>query len=127
VDEDRGFDLDAAGLRAGGADLATAVEVLAVKLEAALPAETVVRRRSRGLLSREKVVEEIEVALGDWRYALRIDRGRVEASRRQSVRGIAIRSEALDLDAWLQALTAELREQAATSEQARTALERLVG
>ena len=59
--EDRGFDLDAAGLRAGSADMATGIEVLAAKLEDALPAETAVRRRSRGFLSREKVVEEIEV------------------------------------------------------------------
>jgi uncharacterized protein YhdP len=127
MDEDRGFDLDAAGLRAGSADLATGVEVLAAKLEGALPAETVVRRRSRGFLSREKVVEEIAVALGDWRYAVRIDGGRVEASRQQTVRGVAIRREALDLDAWIAALTGELREQAATSTQARAALERLVG
>lgn len=127
MEEDRGFDLDAAELRAGGADVATAVEVLAAKLEAALPAATTVRRRSRGFLSREKVVEEIEVALGDWRYALQADGRAVEASRRQAVRGVVIRREQLDLDAWLSALTAELREQARTSEQARAALERLVG
>jgi hypothetical protein len=127
MEDERGFDLDAAGLRAGSTDLATAVEVLAVKLEDALPSATAVRRRSRGLLSREKVVEEIEVALGDWRYALRRDGGRVEASRQQAVRGVVIRREPLDLDAWLTALAAELREQAATSEHARAALDRLVG
>lgn len=127
MDEDRGFDLDAAGLRAGSADLATGIEVLAAKLEDALPAATVVRRRSRSLFSREKVVEEIEVALGDWRYGLRMERGRVEASRQQTVRGVVIRREPLDLDSWLAAMAAELREQAATSEQARAALERLVG
>lgn len=127
MEEDRAFDLDAAELRLGGADVATAIEVLAVKLEAALPAATTVRRRSRGFLSREKVVQEIEVALGDWRYALESDGGGVEASRRQAVRGVVIRREQLDLDAWLAALSAELREQARTSEQARAALERLVG
>jgi hypothetical protein len=127
MEDDRAFDLDAAGLRADGADLATAVEVLAAKLEAALPAQTAVRRRSRGLLSREKVLEEVEVELGEWRYALEMRRGRPEASRRQVVRGIVIRREALDLDAWLAALTAELREQAATSAQVRAALDRLVG
>lgn len=127
MEDDRGFDLAAAGLRADGADLATAVEVLASKLEDALPRETAVRRRSRGFLSREKVVEAIEVALGDWRYALEVVDGRVEASRRQTVRGIVIRREPLELDAWVGALTDELREQARTSEQARAALERLVG
>ena len=124
---DRAFDLDAAELRADGADLGTRIDVLAAKLEGALPDQTVVRRRSHGLLSRRRVVEEVEAALGDRRYGLRVDRGRVECARRQAVRGIVIRSEELDLDAWLAALTADLREQAATSEQARAALERLVG
>jgi hypothetical protein len=127
MEEDRGFDLAAAGLRADGGDVASGVEVLGAKLEGALPRETTVRRRSRGFLSREKVVEAIEVDLGDWRYALAIDHGRVEASRAQTVRGIVIRREPLDLDAWVGALTGELREQARTSEQARAALERLVG
>jgi hypothetical protein len=127
MEDDRGFDLDAAGLRADGADLATGIEVLAAKLEDALPAETAVRRRSRGLLSREKFVEAVEVALGDWRYTLRMEDGRVDASRAQAVRGVVIRREALDLDAWVAGLTAELRERAATSGQARAALERLVG
>jgi hypothetical protein len=126
--EDRGFDLDAAGLRAGSADLATGIEVLAAKLEDALPAETAVRRRSRGLLSREKVVEEIEVALGEWRYSLRSAGGAtVEGNRAQAVRGVVIKREPLSLEAWVESLTAALREQAATSEQARTALDRLVG
>jgi hypothetical protein len=127
MEDDRGFDLAAAGLRADGADVASGIEVLAAKLEGALPRETAVRRHSRGFLSREKVVEAVEVALGDWRYTLELSDGRVDASRRQTVRGIVIRREALDLDAWVAALTGELREQAQTSEQARAALERLVG
>jgi len=125
--DDLAFDLDAAGLRADGADVATAVEVLARKLELALPAQATVRRRSRRLLSRDKVVEGIEVRLGDWRYALDVRDGRAEAAREQAVRGIVIRREPLELAAWVQSLTGELREQAATSADARAALERLVG
>src|SRR5262249_18296413 len=64
------FDLDAAGLRADSGDLAAYVEVLARKLEDALPQQTVVSRRSKGFLSREKVVDTIEVTLGDFRYTL---------------------------------------------------------
>jgi hypothetical protein len=121
------FDLDASALRADGADLAVYLEVLASKLEAALPAETTVQRRSKGMLSREKVVAAIEVTLGDERYALERDGRAVSASRRREVRGVVIKREPLELAAWVQALTGRLRELAADSAAARAALERLVG
>jgi hypothetical protein len=120
------FDLDAAGLRADGRDVAAGVEVLAVKLEAALPSECRVQRRARSLFNRDKVVEAIEVRLGDSRYSLRQHPGRVEASRDREVRGVVIKRESLGLPDWVAALEGELREQAQTSAAARTALERLV-
>jgi hypothetical protein len=127
VSDDLGFDLDAAGLRADGAELTSGIEVLALKLEAALPGRTTVRRRAKRLLSRDKVVEAIEVRLGDWRYALRVDGGRADTAREQEVRGVVIKREPLELGAWMAALTAELRAEAATSAEARAALDRLVG
>jgi hypothetical protein len=127
MSDDLGFDLDAAGLRADGAELASGVEVLAAKLEGALPAQTVVRRRSKRLLSRDKVVEAIEVRLGDWRYALRVANGRADAAREQQVRGVVIKREPLEVGAWVAALTGELRAEAANSAEARAALDRLTG
>lgn len=127
MSDDLSFDLAAAGLRADGADLATTVEVLARKLEEALPHETRVTRRSKRFLSGEKVVETIEVALGDCRYALSVRGRQVEAVRAQEVRGVVIKREPLDLDPWVQALATHLGEQAQTSAQARAALTRLLG
>ncbi|WP_028063460.1 hypothetical protein [Solirubrobacter soli] len=121
------FDFDASTLRADGAEVGVFVEVLAAKLESALPAETEVRRRAKGFLSREKVVEAIEVTLGDQRYALQRRDRAVTASRAQEVRGVVIKRQPLELDAWVDALTAQLRELAEDSTAARTALERLVG
>ena len=118
------FDLDAAGLRADGADLAAYIEVLARKLEDALPRQTEVRRRSKGFLSREKVVDTIEVTLGEYRYS--IARGG-RATRAKEVRGVVIKREELGLEAWVGGLAGELREMAAGSAEARAALERLVG
>ena len=118
------FDLDAAGLRADGADVTTYVEVLARKLEDALPRQTVVRRRSKGLLSREKVVDTIEVTLGEHRYALNRDG---EATRAKEVRGVVIKRESVGLDEWVGGLAEQLRELAASNAQARDALDRLVG
>jgi hypothetical protein len=126
MSEEPSFDLDAAGLRADGRDLAAGVDVLALKLEAALPAECRVQRRARRLFNREKAVESIEVRLGGTRYSLRYHRGQVEASREQEVRGVVIKREALDLAGWVAGLEADLREQAQTSAAARAALERLV-
>jgi hypothetical protein len=120
------FDLDAAGLRADGRDLAAGVDVLAIKLESALPSECRVERRARSLFNRDKVVESIEVRLGESRYSLRHQRGRIDASRDKEVRGVVIKREQLDLAEWVAGLEAELREQAQTSAAARAALERLV-
>jgi hypothetical protein len=118
------FDLDAAGLRADGADLNTYIEVLARKLEDALPAQTEVRRRGKGFLSREKVVETIVVRLGEYRYTLGRDG---QATRAKEVRGVVIKREDLALEAWVGGLAGELRELAAGNAEARAALERLVG
>jgi hypothetical protein len=121
------FDLDAAGLRADGADVVTSVEVLAAKLEDALPAQTTVERRSKRLFGGDKVVTAIEVRLGEGRWALQCKGRQVDAAREHEVRGVVIRREPLDLDAWIRGLAAELRRQAETSEKARTALSTLLG
>jgi hypothetical protein len=127
MDDDLEFDLDAAGLRADGADLVMGVEVLCRKLEEALPQATRVQRRSKRLFGGGKVVRSVEVRLGTTRYGLEVDGHAVRADRSQEVRGVVIKREPLELAAWVHALTGELREQAADSAQARTALERLVG
>lgn len=119
-------DLAAAGIRADGAELAVSVEVLARKLELALPHATRVTRRAKRFLSKEKIVEAIEVTLGECRYALHIRGHEVDAARTQEVRGIVIKREPLALDAWVQALTDDLGEQAQTDADTRDALARLL-
>jgi hypothetical protein len=125
--DDEDFDLDAAGLRADGLDVVTNVEVLARKLEDALPTQTTVTRRSKRLFGGDKVVSAIDVRLGEWRWALGVDGQRIDARREQEVRGVVIKREPLELDAWVTGMAAELRTQAQSSEQARTALARLLG
>jgi hypothetical protein len=127
MDDEATFDLDAAGLRADGADLATGVEVLARKLEDALPQWTRVRRRSTRLFGGDKVVESIEVRLGKTRYGLQVDGHDVTADCQQEVRGIVIKREQVEVADWVTRLTDELREQATGSAEARSAFERLMG
>jgi hypothetical protein len=127
VSEDETFDLVAAGLRADGADLSVSVEVLASKLEQALPGVARVERSGGGLLGRrEKRVRQVRVELGSNLYQLAVDGSRVEGFREKQVGGIAIKRESLSPSEWIAALSADLRSEAERSSQAREALERLL-
>ncbi len=119
------FDMVAAGLRADATDLNAFVEALAVKLEGALPGRVTIARQG-GLFSRSKGVREISVDMGDSRYSLVSNGGRIETTRRNEVRGIAIKSEPLELDEGIAALSRELEAAARESADGRQALERLL-
>lgn len=122
------FDLAAAGLRADGTDLRISVEVLASKLEQALPGRCRVERHGGGLLGRgEKHVRHVAIDLGESTYELRVAGERVEGSRERRVGGISIKRETLTPDQWIAALSAELQTEAQRSAEARAALEGLVG
>ena len=122
-----GFDLAAAGLRFDAADVARSMEVLAGKLEQALPGCTRVQRRGGGLLGRgARRVCEVLVELGANRYQLALQGERVKGFREKQVGGIAIKREELDTAAWLSALTADLQQEAQRSSEAREALEKLL-
>jgi hypothetical protein len=119
------LDLVAASLRADAADLDAFVEALAVRLEGALPGQVEVERKG-GLLGGNKRVRRIAVSLGDQRYEADVDRGRVTCRRRSVVRGIALKTQELDLDAWIDALSRDLVEEGERSERGRQALSRLL-
>jgi hypothetical protein len=71
-------------------------------------------------------VRRIEVTLGDQRYEAEAERGRVTCRRRSVVRGIALKTQELDLGAWIAALSRDLVEEADRSERGRQALGRLL-
>jgi hypothetical protein len=126
-DSEGDFDLSAAGLRADGSELRISVEVLAAKLEEALPGQTRVQRRGGGLLGRgERRVRELCVELGDTRYRLGVAGEHLECSREREVGGIMIKRESVDPKGWMSALGEGLRAEAERSSQAREALTRLL-
>jgi hypothetical protein len=118
------LDLLAASLRADASDTAAFLEALAARLEGALPGQVEVQRK--GGLFGAKRVRRIDVRLGDRHYELEGDHGSVTARRRSVVRGIALKSEELGVDAWIDALSADLLALAESSERGRLALERLL-
>jgi len=125
------FDLVAAGLRGDGADLLSSVEVLAAKLEQALPGQTRVQRQGGGLLGRgrkrvRQVLVELGAGGGGVRYQLAVEHDRVQGFRERQVGGIAIKREPLGAGEWVAALTDELRVEAERSAEARAALDRLL-
>lgn len=122
------FDLSAAGLRADGGDLRISLQVLASKLETALPQCTRVERRGGGLLGRgEKQVRALRVQIGETCFQLTVNDGRLEGFRERQVGGISIKREPLDPQIWVSELTVLLQQEAQRSAQARTALEGLLG
>ena len=120
-----GFELVAASIRADAADLATFMDVFAVKLQQALPGMVSVEREG-GLFKRERKVRAIRVQLDDKLYELERQHARPEAHMSHQVRGITLKKESLPLDDWINELSGHLALHAASNAQARAALERLV-
>jgi hypothetical protein len=125
VEEAPDLDLLAASLRADATDTAAFLDALAARLEGALPGQVEVQRKG-GLFGGGKRVRRIAVRLGDSHYEIEGEHGTLVARRRNVVRGIALKSEELGVDAWIDGLSADLLALAQRSEQGRLALERLL-
>jgi hypothetical protein len=119
------LDLLTASLRADTSDLGTFVEVLAAKLEAAVPGAVRIERRRGGLFG-PKRVSRISLDAGEQRLELRADGPRIETRCARLSGGIVLKSDTLATDAWLDTLSRALADQARTSQTTRQALERLL-
>jgi len=124
---DDAFDLDmaAAALQSNATDVHIMLKVLAGQLAEVLGPRVVVDRAG-GFLRKSGEVKALEVTLGDDVLRAEVDQGTVRCSVAHSSGGIRIRSESIDLDNWLKRLLAALQQEAAHSEGARQALERIV-
>ena len=133
VSETSGMDVEllAAALRQDSADLDVYAKVLSVNLVESLPrgAVQVERKRSMSdrMAGREGTVTSLDVALGDIRLGLRLDRGRTIGEICKEVRGVVLSRQQVGLDEWIAALAKGLSESAASSAKAREALQRYLG
>jgi hypothetical protein len=123
---DRDLDALAATLRADAADMRAFLPAIAVRLEEAFPDRCQVKRKRKGMLSGERVVDSVSVAFGDEVYRLGYEGKQVTASRVKVVRGITLKSEPLAVETWIGDLVAELNSVAADTEAGRIALQNLL-
>lgn len=123
---DRDLDLLAASLRANAADTQALVEVLAAKLENALPHQTIVARRRTRLFAKAKRTHRISLQLGDETYTLTVQANQAHGHRAITIGRTIVKSQDLTLDAWISAVSQRLTAEAARSEAARQALQRLL-
>ena len=125
--DDADIDAIAAALRSDAGDLRVYMNVLAAKLEAALPGMVEVDRRRDGLFGPRTVVQRLTVTCEDTRFVLEPgDAGTLRATRSKVVRGIVLDRDELRLDEWVTALSASLAQLARTTERGREALGRLL-
>lgn len=125
MDDSLSFDILAASLRQDSRDLSVFSEVLAKKLEGAVPGYCQVERQG-GLFQKNPPVRRIIVTLDPWQYILENQRGRVSTVRVKLVRGVAIKTDPMELNPWIDALSQELVQVASHEAQARESLERFL-
>ena len=115
-----------ASLRADAADGHAFLQALAARFEQALPNAVRIDRR-HGIFSSDHSAKAIEIDAGPDRYRIAdTGGGRVQAERTRVVRGIALKTERLDVDAWIAALAQTLAADAERSAEAQAALRRLL-
>ena len=125
--DDQPFDIDllASSLQADGGDVRLLLKVLVNRLSDALGDRLEVQRAG-GLLRRSDEIRRVSIHLGDDTLEATMQGGSVECTVGRSSGGIRIRSAKVSMDDWLRQLLGALRDEAASSNATRMALESIV-
>ncbi len=118
------LDLLASSLQADDGDVRVLLRALVTRLAGALGNRLEVERTGRFRKSEE--IRRVSIRLGDDQLDAVVDRGALECTVSRSSGGIRIRSTRVSLDEWLRQLLGALRDEAATTQATRMALESLV-
>ncbi|MBJ7609191.1 MAG: hypothetical protein JF887_07130 [Candidatus Dormibacteraeota bacterium] len=123
--QEQDLDALAASLRADASDIGVFFQVLAAKLSDAMPGAVDLEREG-GLFKKDHPVKKISLRAGDDVFEAELRHGAVASRHAHAVRGITLRSEELDFQAWLRALLGVLQSRAQSSAEASAALRSLV-
>lgn len=115
------FDTQAAWLRRFTADAESNLRAFALRLREAMP-DLVTVHETKNFFARTPRITGVAVELGDSRYLLELDNGRLRATIALVVRGIALNTRKVEPAEWFARLTAET---AKASEHARALSESL--
>jgi hypothetical protein len=107
VSPDIDFDMQAAWLRRFRTDAESNLSAFALRLKEALP-EMVTVQESRGLFSRSKI-KGVTIELGENKYSLEIDGGRLKAKIAMVVHGVVLNTKYIDPSDWFGRLAAETK------------------
>ena len=102
------FDMQAAWLRRFKADAESNLKAFALRLKEAMP-KLVTVHESRGFFSGTGKTTGVTVELGENRYSLEIERGRLTAKIAMVVRGIVLNTKSVDPAEWFMRLSEETR------------------
>jgi hypothetical protein len=102
------FDRQAAWLRRFKTDAESNLKAFALRLKEAMP-ELVKIHESRGFFSKNGKVTGVTVELGENRYGLEIDGGRLKATVAMVVRGITLNTKNIDPAEWFTRLADETK------------------
>ena len=119
------LELATTALLADSHDVRSLLKLLARQLAGTL-GERVEVRREGGLLRRSDEVKLLRVRIGDEDFTAQVDRGQVTTSIGHYSGGICIRTEKVGTDQWLARLLQHLQMEAASNQESRLAIERLV-
>ncbi len=124
---DAAFDLSMAvsQLASNSTDLRIMLKLLVAQLADVL-GDRITVERAGGRFRKSEEVKAVRISLGDDTLEAVVEGPSVRCSIGHSSGGIRIRSEQVDLAAWLTRLLATLQAEAAHSEQTRLALENIV-
>jgi hypothetical protein len=118
------LDLLASSLRADDGDVRVLLRALVTRLADALGDRLTVERAGKFRKSDE--IRRVSIRLGDDQFDATVERSTLDCTISRSSGGIRIRSSRVGIDEWLRRLLGALRDEAATTEATRVALESIV-
>ena len=100
------FDMQAAWLRRFNADAESNLKAFALRLKEAMP-DLVTVHEQRGLFAKSRKITGVSIELGENRYRIEVERGRLKTMVAMVVRGIVLNTKDMAPAEWLARLYQE--------------------